>query len=346
MTADAPDHQPSSGPELASPPPPSLPGDVPRIDPLPGPFGHALTVDVEEWYHTCLVPEYVDPSRRPTGLAEELDFLLPELLEILAEAGRTATFFTLGEVARRLPERVRQIAAAGHEIASHSDVHFRVGERSLELFRQDVRASKALLEDLTGQEVLGFRAPEWSLRHPAEPRLPLLAEEGYGYDSSLAPFLGAGRLSNPRRPSRLSWHRKEGERHLLELPPLTFGGPLSLPAGSWPGRLAGVAPVLAAARSLARRGGLPVLVVHPWEISGRPTPGRLRGLAGFIHETGRRGYRERFLRLLEALPWQSLAASCAGSLHRMAGAGRSPEPAGELAHGAEWASVLASGRGH
>src|SRR5829696_7418094 len=83
--------------------------DAPRVARLGGRFGCALTVDVEEWYHTCLVPGYVNPEGRPP-LCQELDWLLPELLEMLSDAGRTATFFVLGEVAECLPRRVREIA--------------------------------------------------------------------------------------------------------------------------------------------------------------------------------------------------------------------------------------------
>lgn len=286
----------------------------PLLEPLAGPFGYCLTVDVEEWFHSCLAPSYVDPVRRPAGLETELDRLLPEVLDLLAAAGRRATFFVLGEVAERLPARIREIATAGHEVASHSWHHLRAGERQPAEFAGEIRRTKELLEGLVGREVLGFRAPEWSLRTPTNPRLALVAEAGYRYDSSLAPFLGAGRLTNPRQPYRLSWPDAVAE--LLELPPLTFGGPLRLPAGSWPGRLARPKRIAAAAARDQSRGGLPVAVVHPWEISGRPTPGRfpagrLPGLAHLVHETGRRGYREKFEQLLSALPWEPAAAALA-----------------------------------
>jgi polysaccharide deacetylase family protein (PEP-CTERM system associated) len=263
----------------------------------------ALTVDVEEWYHTCLVPEYVDPARRP-ALVEELDWLLPELLALLADADCRATFFVLGEVAQRLPQRVREVAAAGHEIASHGYLHLRVGERTTAEFVHDLRRAKDLLEQVVGRRVDGYRAPEWSLRTPDNPRLRCVAEAGFRYDSSLAPVLGAGRWSNPRHPYTLRW--SDGIE-LAELPPLTFAGPCHLPAGSWPGRLASARWIAAAARRQAARGGLPVMVFHPWEVSDRPTPGRLTGVARFIHETGRRGYRAQLTELLRRLAWRTLA---------------------------------------
>ncbi|HVT19251.1 MAG TPA: polysaccharide deacetylase family protein [Thermoanaerobaculia bacterium] len=282
---------------------------------LDGVGGYALTVDVEEWYHNCLVPAYVHPELRP-ALPQELDRLLPFLLDMLAEAGATATFFVLGEVAERLPRRMREIAAAGHEVASHGYLHLRACGRPLDAFRRDIRRSKTLLEDLLGEPVLGFRAPEWSLRRLSSPLVPLVAEAGFLYDSSLAPYSFSGRRSNPRFACRLEW--PEGHLpgpDLLEFPPLTFGGPLRVPAGSWTGRLVRPSRLAAAAARHLAEGGLPVMVIHPWELSGGPTPGPLSGLARFIHETGRRDFAPRLRILLHSLPWRSLrtAASLAGT---------------------------------
>jgi len=246
----------------------------------------------------------VHPEGRPP-LRQELDWLLPELLEMLAEADCTATFFVLGEVAEDQPRRVREIAEAGHEIGSHGYLHLRATERSLCAFADDLSRSKALLEDLLGEPVLGFRAPEWSLRKLGSSRLPLVAEAGFVYDSSLAPCPFSGSTLNPRFPSRLNWHSRE----LLEFPPLTFGGLLRLPAGSWTGRLVSPERIALAALDHKDAGGLPVAVVHPWEVSGRPTPGRLTGLARFVHETGRLGFDQRFRELLRALPWASISAA-------------------------------------
>jgi peptidoglycan/xylan/chitin deacetylase (PgdA/CDA1 family) len=282
--------------------------DAPRVARLPGPFGFALTIDVEEWYHTCLVPDYVHPEDRPP-LPNELDWLLPELLRSLDEAGCTATFFVLGEVAERLPRRIREIAAAGHEVASHGYLHLRACERPPAAFRADVERSKDLLEDLLGEPVLGFRAPEWSLRSLGSSRLPLVAEMGFLYDSSLTPSPLAGSTKNPPFASRLCWPGSRRGSELLEFPPLTFRGPLRLPAGSWTGRLVNPERLVRAVLDHAAEGGLAVAVVHPWEVSGRPTPGRLSGLAKFIHETGRLGFAPRFGELLRAIPWTSVRAA-------------------------------------
>ncbi len=280
---------------------------LPELAPLAGRFSPALSVDVEEWYHNCWVPEYVDPELRPR-LPEELDRTLPQLAEELARTGAKATFFVLGEVAVRIAPRLRELAADGHEIACHSFHHWRANSLDCERFRAEIVRAKALLEEVVGLEVKGFRAPEWSLRDLANPRLRIVAEVGFAYDSSLMPAAGAGSASNPDRPVRLAW---TGGPALIEIPPLTWGGRLRLPAGGWCGRAAAPRWILAAARRELRRGGLPLLVVHPWELAGRALPGFLSGFARFFHEAAREGFSERFRILLASLPWQTMASAAA-----------------------------------
>jgi peptidoglycan/xylan/chitin deacetylase (PgdA/CDA1 family) len=276
------------------------------------PFGYALTVDVEEWYHNCLVPGYVHPERRPP-LPVELDRLLPKLLDLLAESDCRATFFVLGEVAERLPRRIREIARAGHEVGSHGYHHLRACERPPAELARDIGRCKMLLEDLLGEPVRGFRAPEWSLRHLRRPHVREVAAAGFLYDSSLAPYPLSGSRRNPLYASRLTWPAwsavETAARELLEFPPLTFGGFWRIPAGSWTGRLVQPERLAAAAHRHHGSGGLPVAVVHPWEISEQPTPGPLSGAARFIHETGRLHYLPRLRRLLAAAPWRSIATA-------------------------------------
>jgi len=288
------------------------------VQAIAGGFGPALSVDVEEWYHNCWVPEYVDPVRRPS-LPEELDWLLPELAEELGQTGARATFFVLGEVTSRLAPRLRELAAAGHEIACHSFHHWRANTLGLDRFRAEISRAKAVLEETVGCEVRGFRAPEWSLRTVSNPRLRLVAEAGFVYDSSLVPAAGAGSSSNPVCPAKLVW---SGGESLLEIPPLTWGGPLRLPANGWCGRAASPRWILGAARRRLRQGGLPLLVVHPWELTGRAVPGFLSGFARFFHEAAREEFRDRFRTTLAGLPWQTISSA--------AGLGRLPEPTDRL----------------
>ena len=302
--------------------------DAPEARPAAGARGVAVSVDVEEWYHSCWVPEYVDPARRGPQ-PEELDRLLPELVERFGRLGIRATFFVLGEVARRLPGRVRELVAAGHEVACHGDLHLRANDRSPAAFGADVTRARDLLEAVTGQQVVGFRAPEWSLRNLDNPRLRAVAELGFAYDSSLMPAIGAGAASNPRAPVELAWRDGLG---LVELPPLVWGGWLSLPAGGWCGRCAPPAWLRRAVVSAQ----MALLVVHPWELVDRPVPGFYTGFARFFHDAGRRGWGERFERVVAEAPTRTLAA-IAESARRPASGAPATEPAA-LGGAAEWAA--------
>jgi len=287
---------------------------APEVRPAVGPPGLAVTVDVEEWYHSCWVPEYVRPELRPP-LTEELDRLLPEMLDLFAALGTRATFFVLGEVAARLPGRVREIAAAGHEVACHGHLHLRADDRTVAAFRRDLELARDLIASTLGRPVEGFRAPEWSLRHAANPRLRVVAELGFRYDSSLAPSPGAGRRRNARGATWICWPGNA----ILELPPLVWGGALGLPAGGWCGRLA---PDAVVRRAMAA-GRPAVLVVHPWELIDRPLPGLYTGFARFFHEAGRRGFRERFARRLRGVRSRTLGELAAATAPVVEGEGAS-----------------------
>ncbi|MGH7550535.1 MAG: polysaccharide deacetylase family protein [Gemmatimonadota bacterium] len=183
--------------------------------------------------------------RRPPDDGSAYLKAVPRALETLARGAARATFFLIAEEARRHPETVDRIVAGGHEVASHSMTHrlpFRgLDDDSLQI---EVAGSRAVLEDLAGEEVLGFRAPSWD----ADPGLlARVAAAGYGYDSSaypsvLLPLLRASiarRGSRERPPSRrATWGamrgpagihlRRSGDGWIMEVPMCTTPG-LRLP---------------------------------------------------------------------------------------------------------------------
>ena len=110
---------------------------------------------------------------------------IDKILALLAERGVKATFFVLGWVAERHGDLVRRIAQEGHEIASHGYAHELLTAQTVKQFREDIGKTKRILEDLTGELVLGYRAPGYSLTEETNWALPILVEEGYQYDSSL-----------------------------------------------------------------------------------------------------------------------------------------------------------------
>lgn len=128
---------------------------------IPAPV-HALSVDVEDYFHVSAFRPYIrmsDWDRHPLRIEDNVR----RLLDIFADRGARATFFWLGWAAERLPALVRDVAAAGHEIASHGYGHVRVHEQTPAEFRADIRRTRALLEDLAGAAVTGYRAASFSI---------------------------------------------------------------------------------------------------------------------------------------------------------------------------------------
>jgi polysaccharide deacetylase family protein (PEP-CTERM system associated) len=145
-----------------------------------------LTVDVEEWFHILEV-EGGYTRDDWASLESRVEANTDTLLELFATTGTTGTFFVVGWVAWKHPELVRRIAAAGHEIASHSFWHEVVTRHSRASLAADLAASKKLLEDLSGRPVLGFRAPGGSITHDTAWAFDVIAEAGFSYDASVNP---------------------------------------------------------------------------------------------------------------------------------------------------------------
>lgn len=235
--------------------------------PLPPrwPVRHLFTVDLEDYFHVNAFEGIVDRGqwdRYPIRVEEST----ARLLDLLAEHKTLATFFTLGWVAEKVPQLVRRIADAGHEVASHGYWHRKVTSLSPEAFREDVRQSKRRIEDVTGQPCLGFRAPSFSIRPGMEWALEILVEEGYRYDSSVFPISRPdyGYPSAPPFPVIL--HTASGA--LLELPLATIRkAGLRLPAAGG-GYLRQLPSWLMhdAFTEWGELGVSAVLYVHPWEV--------------------------------------------------------------------------------
>ena len=244
---------------------------LPRTDPA-----FALSVDVEDYYQVRAFAGRVrreEWTRYPARVVENTE----RLLDLFDGAGSRGTFFVLGCVAQRHPEIVRRIAERGHEIASHGVSHKMVTELTREELLREAVESKALLEDLSGSAVIGFRAPSYSINRETLWALETLAEAGYQYDSSVYPIKrkAYGYPDGPTCPTRL----RVGRREIAEFPlPWVPIGPLRLPvlAGAYLRLLPSWVSLAATRYHLARR--IPLVVnVHPWEIDpGQPTIGRSR----------------------------------------------------------------------
>lgn len=268
---------------------------------------HHFTVDVEEYFQVSALEPYV--ARDSWGARESrLARGLAELLRLLAEAGARGTFFVLGWVADRHPSAVREIAAAGHEIAAHGWDHRRIPDQSVSAFRDSVRRTRGVLEHLTGQRVSGFRAPSYSIIPGYEWALDVLVEEGYRYDSSLYPVRRPGRgYGYPDAPADPYWLDRPAGR-LAEFPPATLSlGGWRIPAGGGAYfRLLPYALAHAALRACERRGVPGTFYIHPWELDPEqprfrvPWPTRVR------HYGGLQRTRARLARLFRDFEFTSM----------------------------------------
>ncbi len=152
----------------------------------PQPVINAMTVDVEDYFQVSAFESHIDRHQWDV-LPHRVKLNTSKILDLFESHQVKATFFTLGWVAERYPSLVRRIVDSGHELASHGYQHIRVTEQSPEQFRQDLRISRQILEDVGGQSVIGYRAASYSIGAKNLWALEILQEEGYRYSSSIYP---------------------------------------------------------------------------------------------------------------------------------------------------------------
>lgn len=271
---------------------------------------HFFTVDVEDYFQVGAFEHLISRDtwdQQPCRVERNVDLLLG----LLAEAGATGTFFTLGWIAQRYPKLIRRIALEGHEIASHGFTHRRVNELSAVAFRREIHDSKAVLEDASATEVIGFRAPNFSILPGCEWAFDVLVEEGYRYDSSRFPIRRAG-YGSPDTPQYAHVIRcNAGE--LIELPLTTYNAfGMRIPAAGgaylrhFPYALVRQA---FAERTKQRESG--VFYIHPWELDPEqprvraPLMTRVRHYRGLKHTTPRIARLLHEFRFSAIEPWLS-----------------------------------------
>ncbi len=258
---------------------------------------HYFTVDVEEYFQVSALEPYVSRDSW-ADFESRVRKGIDRLLELLETNNARGTFFVLGWLADQHPQLVREIAGAGHEVASHGWDHKRVTHQTAEEFRESVRCSKDLLEQQAGAPVLGFRAPSFSIVPGREWALDILIEEGYRYDSSLFPVRrrGYGYLNGQRDPH---WLERPAGR-ILEIPPTTLrrlGNNLPAAGGAY-FRLFPYRLVRTALAECHRRGVPGTFYIHPWELDADQPRLPVSWLTRVRHYGGLRRTIPRLKRLL------------------------------------------------
>ena len=264
-----------------------------------------MTIDVEDYYQVQAFAGCVsrhDWNNLPSRVERNTD----RLLALFDRAGTAATFFVLGCVAQRHPDMVRRIVAAGHEIASHGWEHILVHNQTPEAFAADIRKTKALLEDLVGSEVTGYRAATFSIGKRTPWAFEVLAAEGYRYSSSIYPVRHDlyGMPDAPRTPFRPNdgalWEIPMTTLRLMDRNlPCSGGGYFRL-IPYWLFRQA-----LARVNRTERLRG--IFYLHPWEIDpGQPRIDAASRLSKFRHYVNLEKTEARLSRLLRDFAWDRM----------------------------------------
>ncbi|SPD74993.1 Polysaccharide deactylase family protein, PEP-CTERM locus subfamily [uncultured Desulfobacterium sp.] len=198
-----------------------------------------LTIDVEDYFQVHALSEVIKPDQWDNYecRVEKNTYYILDLLDSAKPTNPSnptnssnssnssnstnsinprATFFILGWIAERYPKLVKEIHRRGHEIASHGYGHQLISSQTPKEFQHDIQRAKKILEDLTGEEVIGYRAPTYSVTKETLWALSILAEEGYKYDSSIFPIRHDyyGIPSAPRFP--FIWNLGQGNSPKIE----------------------------------------------------------------------------------------------------------------------------------
>ena len=274
------------------PPTPVLPGMA---------MCNAMTIDVEDYFQVSAMAPFVARSEWD-GRECRVERNVERILAMLEEYGARATFFTLGWIAERFPQLVRSIVKEGHELASHGFAHQRASEQSPEAFFADIQLAKVVLEDIAGIEVIGYRAPSFSIGPANAWAFECIERAGYRYSSSVYPV----RHDHYGSPETLRFTHDVREG-LLEMPVAT----MRLFGRNWPAGGGGYFRLMpyAMSRWLLRRVNRidqqpAIFYFHPWEIDAAQP--RIPGIdvrTRFRHYLNLERMEQRLRQLLFDFEW-------------------------------------------
>ena len=262
---------------------------------------NAMTIDVEDYFQVSAFAPHIDRSSWDSRECR-VERNVGRILALLDANGTKATFFTLGWIAQRYPALVRSIVESGHELASPGYGHDRASDLSEVNFTEDIVLAKALLEDIGGVEVKGYRAPSFSIGACNLWAFDCLAKAGYRYSSSVYPIRHDhyGMPDSPR-------HAYQVRPNLLEVPITTFRAfNRNFPSSG--GGYFRLLPYQLSRWMLGRvnqeDGQAGIFYFHPWEIdTGQPRIAGIGSKTRFRHYVNIERMERRIGRLLKDFRW-------------------------------------------
>lgn len=267
---------------------------------------NAMTVDVEDYFQVSAFEAHIN-RQHWDSLPQRVAINTNRILDLFDHYQVKATFFTLGWVAERNPQLVRRIVSNGHELASHGYQHVRVTEQTPQTFRQDIKLSRKILEDISGQPVLGYRAASYSIGAKNLWALEVLAEEGFQYSSSIYP-VKHDLYGMPEAP-RFAFH-PENAPGLLEIPisTLSFSG-RNMPCGG--GGFFRLYPYQFSKWAYRHinewENQAGIFYFHPWEIDvDQPRQHNLPFKSRFRHYLNLSRMENRLNKLLSDFSWNTM----------------------------------------
>ena len=265
-----------------------------------------LTFDIEEWFHANY--DDIDPDAY-RGKGSRFAAQMDDLLQLCSDHGCRATFFVLGCIGEDYPEVVKKIAAAGHDVASHGYGHQLAYRQTLPDFKADVQRSVAILEDITGRKVLGYRAPSWSIVEQNFHYLAALEELGLQYDASVFPvktFL----YGIPDAPTAIHKPVVNGRQLKLYEVPMSVTKLLGRNMGYSGGFYFRFFPAWLIRRAIAQanaQGRPAIMYLHPRELDPDEQKLSLPCKEAFIHYYHVRGNKEKLAGMMRSFSFTSIA---------------------------------------
>jgi polysaccharide deacetylase family protein (PEP-CTERM system associated) len=259
-----------------------------------------LTVDVEDWFQVENYAKAIPRDRWPDCELRVVDSVR-RLLDLFSRKEVQATFFVLGWIADLLPELVQEISGAGHEVGSHGWSHNPIWNLDRDSFSDEIIRSKKVLEELSGQTVIGYRAPTFSITGKTLWALDELVKAGYKYDSSIFP-VHHDRYGIPEAP--LEIHKTDEGIVEIPLSVMQVGSRTIPVAGGGYFRLYPLAITRGAIKRMNAAGRPAVVYVHPWEFDpGQPKVDGAGFLSSIRHRVGIGRNLDKLERLIGDFPF-------------------------------------------